>query len=337
LFLPGKYPGQQFCYKKDLKLFYGKFGSMPNKRLVGLVSILFVMIVWGSSFAVTKVIVNVVPPLTLAFYRCSVGALTLLSIFFIRKGRSADRHLADIPWGVIILLGFTGVTVFYIFFNLSVRLTSASVGALLQGFIPVCIAVLAAVFLKEKLSIKQVFGIIISVTGVIFIGFLSSNQSSTGNSITGNVLMIIAVIAWGVYTIISKKVADRDPLLITSLCTLSGSALLLPAAIYENWGKGWPSVSFSGWLAILFLGALASGICYLLYNKSLQLLTAAEVGNFINLDPLVGFIIALAFLHESVNMVQIIGAVLIVVGIVLSTTPSPAEKSSADPISLPPP
>jgi drug/metabolite transporter (DMT)-like permease len=198
-------------------------------------------------------------------------------------------------------------------------MTSASVGALLQGFIPVCIAVLAAIFLKEKLSVKQITGIIVSVTGVILIGFLSHSESDAGNSITGNLLMIIAVIGWGVYTIISKKVADRDPLLITSLSTLVGSVLLLPAAVYENIGTGWPHVSLTGWLNILFLGVMASGICYFLYNKSLQLLTAAQVGNFINLDPLVGFIIALVFLHESVNTLQIIGAVLVVAGIVLST------------------
>jgi len=95
--------------------------------------------------------------------------------------------------------------------------------------------------------------------------------------------------------------------------------LLLPAAVYENLGKGWPHVSLTGWLIIFFLGAVASGICYFLYNRSLQLLTAAQVGNFINLDPLVGFVIALVFLHESVNTLQIIGAVLVVAGIILST------------------
>jgi drug/metabolite transporter (DMT)-like permease len=277
------------------------------------------MIVWGSTLAVTKIIVNEVPPLTLAFYRCSIGALTLLSIFVISKGRSASKYFKGIPWGIIVVLGFSGVTVFYIFFNLSVKMTSASVGALLQGFIPICIALMAAIFLKEKLSVRQIIGIITSVTGIILIGFLSHKKNDVANSITGNLLMIIAVIGWGVYTIISKKVADKDPLLITSLSTFVGSVLLLPAAVYENWGTGWPQVSPSGWLVILFLGAMASGICYFLYNKSLQLLTAAQVGNFINLDPLVGFIIALLFLHENVNILQIIGALLVIAGIVLST------------------
>jgi len=277
------------------------------------------MIVWGSTLAITKIIVDHIPPMTLAFYRCSIGALTLLGLFIARARSSAGKYLTGIAWGTIILLGFTGVTVFYIFFNISVKMTSASVGALLQGFIPVCIALMAAVFLKERLSVKQIIGIIVSVTGVVLIGFLSHNEKDVANSILGNVLMIIAVIGWGIYTIISKKVADKDPLLITSLSTFAGSVLLLPAAIYENLGTGWPQTSLTDWIIIFFLGAIASGICYFLYNRSLQLLSAAQVGNFINLDPLIGFIIALIFLHESVNMLQITGGVLVIAGIILSS------------------
>lgn len=275
------------------------------------------MVVWGSSYAVTKIIVSEVTPLTLAFYRCTIGSLTLLGILYFRNKGRVSALLVGVPWGVIMLLGFFGVTVFYTFFNISVKMTSASVGALLQGFIPVSIAILAAVFLKERLSFKQVAGVVISVAGVVLIGFLT--PSDVSNSLLGNGLMIVAVIGWGIYTIISKRVADRDPLLITSLSTLTGALLLLPGAIYENRWAAWPHISLTAWLVILFLGAVASGICYFLYNKSLQLLSASQVGNLINLDPLVGFIIALLFLHESVNALQIVGAVLVVVGVVLSS------------------
>ena len=292
---------------------------MANSRLLGLISIIFVMVVWGSSYAVTKIIVYEVTPLTLAFYRCTVGSLTLLSILFIRKKKQPANLFANIPWGVILLLGFFGVTVFYTFFNVAVKMTSASVGALLQGFIPVSIAILAAIFLRERLTFKQVAGVIISVTGVILIGFLSPTGDDVVNSTMGNLLMMIAVIGWGIYTIIAKKVADRDPLLITSLSTLVGAALLLPGAMIENGGAHWPQISLKAWLVVVFLGAVASGICYFLYNKSLQLLSASQVGNLINLDPLVGFIIALSFLHESVNALQIAGAVLVVIGVVLSS------------------
>jgi len=292
---------------------------MFNKKLVGLSSIIFVMIVWGSSYPVTKVIINDVPPLTLAFLRCSLGAITLLALFFISKDKPVKAYLTDVPWLAIICMGLTGVTGFYFFFNLSAQLTSASVGSLIQGFIPVCIALFAAIFLKEKLSVAQIAGIIISLIGVTLIGFLAPNNNDVPNSTKGNLYMIIAIVAWGAYTIISKRVAHLNPFLITSLSTLAGSLFLLPAAMVENRVHGWPAIHSNSWLVILYLGAISSGVCYLLYNQSLKMLTAAQVGNFANLDPVVGLIIALVFLHDRVNLLQIAGAVLVLGGIILST------------------
>ncbi|WP_419700994.1 DMT family transporter [Mucilaginibacter sp. NFX135] len=292
---------------------------MLNKKFIGLISILFVMIVWGSSYPVTKMIINDIPPIALAFCRCSVGAITLLLIFFINKDKPFREYLVDAPWFLIIFMGLTGVTCFYILFNISAQMTSASVGSLIQGFIPICIALFAAVFLKEKLSAGQITGIIASLIGVMLIGFLSGdNNSDTRNSITGNLLMIVAVMSWGAYTIMSKKTAHFNPLLITSLSTCIGSLCLLPAAIFENRHSGWPVIHLGSWLAILYLGAVSSGICYLLYNKSLRLLSASQVGNFTNLDPVVGLIISLVFLNEHINILQMAGAVLVLGGIVLS-------------------
>lgn len=295
--------------------------KMLNKKLIGLSSILFVMIVWGSSYPVTKMIINDIQPLTLAFCRCSVGAITLLLIFLINKDKPIREYLIGVPWFSIIFMGLTGVTCFYTLFNISAQMTSASVGSLIQGFIPICITLFAAMFLKEKLSAVQIIGVIASLLGVMLIGFLSSdNNSDTRNSITGNLLMIIAVISWAAYTIMSKKTAAQfNPLLITSLSTCIGSLCLLPAAIFENRHSGWPVIHLNSWLAILYLGAVSSGICYLLYSKSLQLLTAAQVGNFANLDPVVGLIISLVFLNEHINILQIAGAVLVLGGIMLST------------------
>lgn len=292
---------------------------MLNKKLTGLITIIFVMIVWGSSYPVTKLIINDVPPLTLAFLRCSLGALTLLILFFMSKDKPLKVYLAGVPWMAVLCMGLTGVTGFYFFFNLSAQLTSASVGSLIQGFIPVCIALFAAIFLKEKLTAAQVFGIIISLIGVTLIGFLAPNNNDVPNSARGNLYMIVAIIAWGAYTIISKKVAQLNPFLITSISSLAGSLFLLPAAIFENHGHAWPVIHFNSWLVILYLGAISSGVCYLLYNRSLKLLTAAQVGNFANLDPVVGLVIALVFLHDRVNLLQIAGAVLVLAGIILST------------------
>jgi drug/metabolite transporter (DMT)-like permease len=216
-------------------------------------------------------------------------------------------------------MGITGVTLFYIFFNLALLYTPASLGAMIQGFIPVCIALLAAIFLKEKLSGLQVAGILLSVAGVAVIGFLADAGKDAATSMKGNIYMLLSVIVWAVYTIISKKVTHIDSLIITSWSSFIGTLFLVPVAVWENRHTGFPAISVNGWLSILYLGAVASAACYFLYNKSLETLTASEVGNFINLDPVIGLIFALLTLPEHINTLQVAGGVLVLLGIYLSS------------------
>ncbi|HSC40391.1 MAG TPA: DMT family transporter [Chitinophagaceae bacterium] len=293
-----------------------------------MISMLFVMLVWGSSFAVTKLVVNHIPPFAFAFLRFLVASLVLLPVFILHRKKSAAQPPVSIPWLPVWVMGFSGVTVFYIFFNLSLIYTSASSGALIQGFIPVFIALLAALFLKEKLNGRQITGILLSVAGVTLIGFLAEPGPNAPDSLKGNFYMIIAVFAWAVYTIVSKKVTHIHPIVITSWSSFAGTLLLIPAVLVENRHTGFPVISSADWLAIIYLGAIASAACYFLYNKSLETLTAAQVGNFINLDPVIGLVIALAFLHEHINASQAAGGVLVLLGIFLSSKPAPAATQN---------
>jgi len=294
--------------------------DMQQNRVKGLISIIFVMVVWGSSFTVTKLGVAHIPPFAFAFLRFVIASLFLLPVFLLHRKKYPEKHAIAIPWLTVLVMALTGVTFFYVFFNVSLLNTSASQGALIEGFLPVCIAVLAAIFLKEKLGRVQVAGILLSVAGVAMIGFLADAEvSHAPHPLKGNFYMMLAMVAWAVYTILSKKVTHIDSLIITSWVSFTGTLFLLPIACWENRHTGFPPVSPGGWVAILYLGAIASALCYFLYNKSLETLPASQVGNFINLDPVIGLIIALLFLSEHINGLQIAGGGLVVVGIYLST------------------
>lgn len=180
------------------------------------------MLIWGSAFTVTKLAVNEVPPLLLAFLRNLVACLVLLPFYVARRKKMKDQ-LAQLPYKKIFFMGFTGITLFYALFNISLVYTTASVGSLIQGFIPVAIAIGAVLFLKEKLERHHLFGIFLCVIGVILVGFVGK-QDETGNNILGNVLMILSVFAWAVYTLISKSVNDNDSILMVSLITFIGTA-----------------------------------------------------------------------------------------------------------------
>lgn len=272
----------------------------------------FVMIVWGSSFAVTKNAVTIVPPLTFAFLRFLTASVCLQLMLMLRKKPVEEQK--PIPFMPLLIMGLTGVTFFYTFFNYSLVYTSASMGALIQAFIPVVIALLAFIFLKEKISVTQQLSILLSVAGVALVSYFAQPDTSSTNPFLGNSLMMGAVISWAVYTVVSKKLIEYDVLKVTCYSTYIGTAFLIPFVVGELWHKPFPHITTAGWISVAYLGAIASALSYLLYNQSLKLLSASLAGIFINLDPVVGAALAIIFLNESVTVSLVVGSVMVLAG-----------------------
>lgn len=294
-----------------------------NNKTIALISILIVVLIWGSAFTVSKVGVNELPPLFLAFMRNAVASIVLLPFYLVVKRKGLAKNDPPLPWSRLVLLSLMGVTFFYAFFNISLTYTGAAMGSLIQGIMPLLIIVPAAVFLKEKVTGRVLTGILISVAGVIMVGFIG--QKDDKGSILGNILMMCSVCCWAVYTLISRSMNHYHPVPVTFFITLTGTLLLIPGVLIEGWGESVPAISGNGWMAILYLGILSSAICYILYNQALKTLTAAQAGNFLNLDPVIGSVIALIFLKEHFSGLQYVGGALVLLGVWLSSA-SPKEQ-----------
>jgi drug/metabolite transporter (DMT)-like permease len=292
-----------------------------------MVALTFVMLTWASTFAVTKGVIATVPPFYFAFLRFIVASAVLIVFYTIRRKKNAIPSQTPLPYGILTLMGLSGVTLYCIFFNLSLIYTSASAGALIQGFGPVIIAIMAAVFLKERLTLKETSGIALSVIGVVMVGFIAEVHNDAINSFLGNWLMIGAITVWGAYTILSKKIAEMDALEVTCISTVIGTALLFPAVVYELWNKPLPVITSGGWWAIIYLGVIPSAFSFFLYNKAMDDLTASEIGVFTNIDPVLGAILAVICLNEDIDVWQIAGTVLVLAGIWLSTYKPKSEVS----------
>jgi drug/metabolite transporter (DMT)-like permease len=280
------------------------------------------MLVWGSSYSITKSVVATLPPMCFAFIRFFIATLCLLPVYLLHRRKQKDR-LVTSDYVRLVFMGLTGVTGYYILFNFSLLYTSASVGALIQGLIPICIALCGILFLSEKVNPRQIAGIVISFAGVALVGIISNDKANGSNPILGNLLMLASVICWTAYTLLSRKSNHLDPITTTFLGGCAGTLLCLPTAIYEYTHLETPiRLGMFGWMAVVYLGAISSALCYLLYNQALKSLPAAMVGNFLNLDILVGVSIAVVFLHESITPWQVVGGVLILSGLFLSSAPT---------------
>jgi drug/metabolite transporter (DMT)-like permease len=283
----------------------------PKNR--SLLKLLLALLTWSSSYAITRSVVATMPPILFAFLRFVVAILALLLISYTR--RSPVQETMKGKWGSILTLSLTGVTLYYVFFNFSLQQTSAAAGALIQGFIPISTAILAAIFLKEKLKPLQIVGIFISVAGVVLIGFTGQANASGGNTIVGNLLMIAAVLCWAIYTVVSKKLASIDPIWLITRLSIIGTVLLIPAVIVEMKDQPWPTITWQGWAAILYMGIFPSALGYIWFNSALQHISATQAGVLINMDPVVGALIAVAFLGEQLHVWQITGAALTLLGV----------------------
>lgn len=285
--------------------------------------LLLTMAVWGSTFVVTKGLIDLWPPFTLALVRVGIGTLVLLPIAITRHQRGS--HL---PWGTLWFMGLVGVTLYYLAFNLSMVYVSASQGALVQASIPAMTALVAVLWLRERANALRWLGIALSVGGVLIV--FSGDGSAPGQSpLLGNSLMFASVVCWALYTALAKRAAHFDPLVITVSVMGTGTLLLLPFSAYEIFTAGLEPLPLKGWLGVLYLGTIASGVAYALYNASLRNLDASAVGVYTNLIPVVGVLTGIIFLGEPMSLRAIVGGAIVMLGVWITSRSERPNQASA--------
>ena len=301
-------------------------------RPLSFLLLLIALLIWGFAYVVTKSGLSELPPMLFALLRYCVASLILLPIALARGGLA--RLPRPIPWKTLVLMAFTGVGLYYVLFNLALAYTTASQTALIQSCFPATTAVMAVVWLHERLPRRRILGIALATTGVALIVIRTQSDATASNPVLGNVLGIASVLTWSAYTILAKRMADADPIAVTTVVSVLGTVMLVPAALIENADVAITSISADGWLPIIYLGALASAASYLLYTRALRDIDASLVGTFVNLSPVLGVISGVVVLGEKITPAAIIGGAMVLAGVLIATLrPSSAknERASREP------
>lgn len=287
---------------------------MVHSKTRSMLLLLLTMAVWGSTFMVTKELIALWPPFTVALVRVSLGALVLVPLALARH-----RREERLPWPTLWLMGLIGVALYYLTFNLGMMYVSASQGALVQASIPAMTALVAVVWLRERASLLRLAGIVLSVAGVLIV--VSGSAAAEGGESTplGNFLMMASVVCWALYTALAKRVASFDSLVVTAAVIGTGAVLLIPLASYEvtmaHLAGGLPALPMQGWLGLIYLGCVASGLAYMLYNASLRDLDASAVGVYTNLIPVVGVLTGVIVLDEPLSARAVFGGLVVMFGV----------------------
>lgn len=288
---------------------------------------LTVAIIWGVSFVATKIVVASIPPTSAAFMRFVIAFVILIGVSSLKKRnalmRGKDRFY-------IMMMGLTGVTLYFLAENYGLKFTSAANGSLIVSTVPVFTVIFNALFLRERFPAITVIGIIMSFIGIYVLLFGFSPYLSINWK--GDIVMFISVLSWLGYTFYAKKLGNRyNSMQITTELTFWGAVFFIPFVIYDIFRDPMFITAFTvkSLLALLYLGIICSALAYVMWNKALQDEDSHLVNSFIYLIPLFSIITESFYLRQMPPLRVFIAALTIIAGLFITHISSrlPKRKS----------
>jgi drug/metabolite transporter (DMT)-like permease len=162
----------------------------------------------------------------------------------------------------------------------------------------------------------------LSVVGAVLVVVSGETDRATPHPLIGALCMLAGVVAWAYYTVVAKRLAGADQIVVIAWVSLIGMAMLLPLAAMELLRNPLPQPTLAAWVGAVFLGALASAGAYVVYSRALRDLDASLVGAYFTLDPIIGVVTAVLFLGEVLRGGQVVGAIVAIVGMWLAASGS---------------
>jgi drug/metabolite transporter (DMT)-like permease len=314
----------------DSSTLTGASGTPPSvisapARTSALLALVAASAIWGSTFVVTKILLDEAAPFFIAAARFAIALAVLWPVLMWRGREPAAVFVRP----AFIALGLLGVAGNFGLQNLGLAYTGAADAALIIALTPVAIAALAAVFVGERLVRRQLIGITVSIFGIVLI--TGAGGKASGAALLGDLLIAASTLAWAGYTLLGKRLAPRHT--ATTIATAGigwGVAFLLPLALVEAIVVSPPELSLLGVAALAYLGIAASAATFLLWNYALNTVGASVAGAFLNLIPVFGVVFAL-LAGESVSLLQLGGAAAVGFGVWLAASARGQWFPAADP------
>ena len=288
----------------------------PQRR--ALLLMILTALVWAGLFPTGKVALRSIPPFTFAAIRLTIGA----ALLFLYLQRKNDAEEMPVNWtprlvGSFLFLGFTGYLLSVGGSYQGLRLTTATNAALLNAASPIAIALLAATFLREKMSAKMVLGIVISIVGVGVIVAQGSWQVITASAYNpGDLIIVATLFAWGIYTTYGRHLMQVvSPLTATTYAYIAGATYLLIACWLTEW-ESWQvaETRWDSWLAVAYQSTLGT-FAHFWYYQAVEILGPSRAGVFINLVPVMAIGIAYVFLDEVLTLPHLVGGLIVLIGV----------------------
>ena len=287
---------------------------MSNRDLIIFMTLSFM---WSLSFIFYRIGVPEFGSLAFASLRVVLAGLTMLVFVLISpKNREGIRH----NWKVLTLVGLFSAAIPFILFAFSARSVNAGVLAVLNASVPMMSGFIASTFFKDRLSRKQILGLIIGVIGVIILmseSLFGSQSASSESSLLPMGYALLACVGYAVGANITRNyLYDVSPVAITAGSLIIASIIMLPIAVFEfPYGK---TISLTAWAAVICIGVFSTAIALIFMNQLIKSIGPMRATSITLVIPIFAIIFGYLLLGEALDTPAIIGSVVILFGTYLS-------------------
>lgn len=268
------------------------------------------VLIWGLTFISTKVLLASFTPVEILFLRFLIGTAVLAA--------ASPRRLRTKGWEEerwFILAGLSGVFLYYFLENASMLWTSASNAGVIVSTAPFFTALLS----DERKEKRFWIGFAAAIIGIAAMSLESMEVSLP--SLMGDLLALAAAFTWALYAVVTKRIGTfgYPELQTVRRSFLYGLAfILIPLLLWNGYGSGREAFTVPNTLNLLFLGAAASALCFVLWSTAVRLIGAVRTSSFIYLVPVITVIASAAILGETITPVSGMGMLLTLSGLWLS-------------------
>ncbi len=286
-----------------------------NRKMIGHIVAVFTIIVWGTTYISTKVLLADLTPVELLFTRFIMGLVALyIASPKLFKPVSLKEELT------YAMAGLSGITLYYLLENVALTMTLASNVGVIISVAPFFTVITEYIFSrgKEKAGMNFYIGFVVAMVGIYILSFKSNPMVMNP---MGDFLALLAAAAWAVYSPLIKAIGTYGHGTVASTRRIFeyGTLFMIPFVVAKGYSPDLGLLKNPVFLGnLLFLGFIASALCFATWNYSVKILGPIETSIYIYLVPVVTLISSVIILHEPVNGLTVLGAALTMSGLFIS-------------------
>lgn len=286
-----------------------------KSKIIGHLAAVFTIIIWGTTFISTKILLEGFLPVEILFFRFVIGYTALL-LLYPKKLKVTDRKHEP----VFVFAGLCGICLYYLLENIALTFTFASNVGVIMSTAPFFTAILSHLFFisEEKLRLRFFIGFVCAMVGIIFISY---NGMKFTLDPLGDFLALSAALVWACYSLLVRKISKMGyPVFLSTRRTFFyGIIFMIPAAWFSDFRLDlFRFTHFIYLFNMIFLGLGASAFCFVTWNFAVRELGTVKTSVYIYLVPVITVFTSAFVLKERLTALMGIGAALTLAGLILS-------------------